>query len=65
MDFNKLTCRGSREKNARVGDGGANPSRHSNANVAQLVERLPSKQIVVGSSPIIRSNRFHGELVQP
>lgn len=41
---------------SRKGVTGSNPVPVSNADVAQLVERLPSKQEVEGSRPFVRSN---------
>ena len=36
--------------------GGSNPSLSIVAGITQLVESLPSKQVVAGSSPVSRSN---------
>ena len=47
----------SRLDNIRVAWRDQVPPKHNfNASVAQLVERCPSKSVVVGSNPITRSN---------
>lgn len=44
-----------RERIANPLCAGSSPVYASNADIAQLVELLPSKQIVEGSSPFVRS----------
>jgi hypothetical protein len=44
-----------RERIANPLCAGSSPVHASNADIAQLVEFLPSKQIVEGSSPFVRS----------